>query len=448
MMETVLSYHGSSGLDADVLRLAPNLRRDPARLHARLVDPLAFRDSLLALHDVARSELFVSAEEIVKRLDPLITVTPEGVFFEAFSLDESSYGRVALRPGALEGLRETSYGCTNIDFSPALVSGLRQIRSGRATHLEVAREGIVVEHGERRDREEKIDLPDSWMLGFLEVQAALRLPAQTLSLAPIDLGNVLAYLKGRKEKESPRGLIFELGPAPQVTVQPWNRTFPLRKSSYEGPPATVKVWGRRRLLLLDKVLARAKGIRARFLGNGGPSFWSCDLGDISFLLGMSPWSAREWTNADCFRLFEPPAADEGLLARTLATLEECMVLPSGDRAALNQLCLQGRAMYDPDTDRWFARRVFAENPSDPDTVTQREREAEQMVIRGQVQSLVATGGRHEAVVKGRYRVVCEVGDDGRLVAGRCDCAFYARMSLQRGPCKHLIALHHAVTRAA
>jgi uncharacterized Zn finger protein len=105
-------------------------------------------------------------------------------------------------------------------------------------------------------------------------------------------------------------------------------------------------------------------------------------------------------------------------------------------------------MYDPETDRWFARRVFSENPPDPSPMTQREREAEEMVSRGEVQSVVAKDGRHEALVKGRYHVVCQVGRDGRLTAGRCDCAFYARMSLQRGPCKHLIALHRKVTRAA
>jgi hypothetical protein len=46
------------------LRLFPNLLRDPAYLRARLVDPLAFRDALLTLHDAARSELFVPAAEI------------------------------------------------------------------------------------------------------------------------------------------------------------------------------------------------------------------------------------------------------------------------------------------------------------------------------------------------------------------------------------------------
>lgn len=448
-METTFAYHGESGLDRDVLRLAPNIVRDPARFRGRIVDPLGFRDAMLALHDVVRSELYVSPEELERRiLDPLITVTPEGMFFEALSLDESSYGRIAMRPGALDGLHDTAYGCTNISFSPSLVSGLRQIRGGDATHLEVAREGIVVEQRARQDREEKIDLPESWMRGFLEVQAALRLPTHLLRLAPIDLANVLAYLKGRKEKESPRGLVFELGPTPTVMVQPWDKTFTLRKSTYEGPPATVKVWGRRRLLLLDKVLARTKEIRVRFLGTGGPSFWTCDLGDITFLLGMSAWSAREWTANDCFRLFEPPAADEKTLAKTLAALEEHFVIKGGDRGALNQLCLEGRAMYDPETDRWFARRVFTENPPDASPLTQREREAEEMVSRGQVQDVVLKGGRHEALVKGRYRVVCEVGDDGRLAAGRCDCAFYVRMSLQRGPCKHLIALHRKVTRAA
>ena len=405
-METVLQYQGESGLEQDVLRLAPNLRRDPARLHAVIVEPLVFRDAMLALYDVVRSELYVSPEEIERRMDPLITVTPEGVFFEAFSLDESSYGRVTLSPPALDGLRETSYGCTNIDFSPTLVSGLRQIRSGRPTQLEVAREGLVMRHGARHDREEKIELPDSWMRGFLEVQSALRLESQTLTLAPIDLGNVIAYMKGRKEKESPRGLVFELGPRVAVTVQPWNETFTLRKSTFDGPPATVKIWGRRRLLLLDKVLPRARSIRARFLGTGGPSFWTCDLGSISFLLGMSAWSAREWTGADCFRLFEPPAADDAVLTRTLAALEERMVMKGGDRAALNQLCLEGRALYDPETDRWFARRVFTENPPDPAPMTQREQLADQIVSRGQVQSVVTTGARHEAVVKGRYHVVC------------------------------------------
>jgi hypothetical protein len=77
----------------------------------------------------------------------------------------------------------------------------------------------------------------------------------------------------------------------------------------------------------------------------------------------------------------------------------------GDRGALNQLCLQGRAMYDPETDRWFARRVFTENPPDLSPMTQREREAEEMVSRGQVQDVVAQGrpprsARERAVPRG------------------------------------------------
>src|SRR5262245_48037806 len=77
------------------LRLSPNLRRERAHIRARLRDPLAFRDAMLALHDCARSELYASPEEIrARQMDPVITVTPREVFFEAFSLDESTYARV------------------------------------------------------------------------------------------------------------------------------------------------------------------------------------------------------------------------------------------------------------------------------------------------------------------------------------------------------------------
>jgi predicted nucleic acid-binding Zn finger protein len=35
-----------------------------------------------------------------------------------------------------------------------------------------------------------------------------------------------------------------------------------------------------------------------------------------------------------------------------------------------------------------------------------------------------------------------------LRAGVCACPFFVRLSLQRGPCKHLLALHRAALRAS
>lgn len=476
-METAFAYAGSSGVaeenGADVLRLAPNLKRDPVQLRARVTCPLIFRDALLALNDVIRSQLYSTPEEIMDRQrDPLITVTPDGVFFEVLSTDESSYARMTLRPAALEGLSDTAYGCTNIAFSDSLLLSLRDIRSARPTHLEVARSGFTVQQPQQTIKEEKIPLPDGWMRGFLEVQAALRLSTETLTLHPIDIGNVLNYLRGRKEQVSPRALVFKLEPgkSPTVTVQPWDKVFTLRQSKFEGRgPAEVKVWGRRRLLLLEKILPHTQSIRACLLGSGMPSFWICDLGAVSFMLGMSAWSSRDWTESDCFRLLEPPvqAAPEER-ERVLALLEEFLKLSAEDvarraglergtaEAALNHWCLEGRALYDADSGNWYARRVFTENPPPPPGSTEREKEAEALVEKGKVEQLAeepaqSTPGlrRFTAVVKGkggRYGVVCDIAADQRLHSGRCQCPFYAKLSLFRGPCKHLLAVHRAATR--
>jgi len=39
-------------------------------------------------------------------------------------------------------------------------------------------------------REEKIDLPDSWLRGFVQVSSAMALPATVVELHPMDLFNI------------------------------------------------------------------------------------------------------------------------------------------------------------------------------------------------------------------------------------------------------------------
>lgn len=190
-----------------LLPLFPNLRRPPTHLRTGLADPLAFRDAMLALHDCARSEHFVSSEEIEHRAaDPVVTVTPGAVFFEAFSLDESAYGRVTLRQPALRAVERLTPGCTNVDFSPRLRAGIERIRSSSPFVLQVEAGALEV----NAVREERIDLPDGWAHGFFAIQASLRRPAVQVELHPTDLRNLVAYLRGRKESVSPRSLRFQL----------------------------------------------------------------------------------------------------------------------------------------------------------------------------------------------------------------------------------------------
>lgn len=463
-MLTEWAYAGDSDIAQDaagtVLRLSPNLRREPAHLRGGVADPLAFRDALLALHDCARSEHFATAEEIERRAaDPVVTVTREAVFFEAFSLDESSYGRVTLRESALRDVRRLAPGCTNVDFSARLRAGIERIRSASPVVLQVEAEALTID----AVRETRIDLPDGWAHGFLAVQASLRRPAERVDLHPADLRNLVAYLRGRKETASPRSLRFRLAPgeAPVVEVEPWGERLVCVRSRHAArTPREVRVWGRRRLLALWRLLPAARAAKVLLLGTGQPSFWTLEAGPVSLTLGLSPWSERDWT-ADAIPLDGWPEPPEEEIERVSVCLAQAGSACAGEvaaiaeltreraLAALDALCAAGRALYDPDGERFHARRLFAGDPPPPPAPERRLHEARRIVRRGGVaaDSRETRDGERtvRATVRGNgvYRVDATLDAAGRLLRGACACPFFARFGWRRGPCKHLLAVREA-----
>ena len=74
-------------------------------------------------------------------------------------------------------------------------------------------------------REEKIDLPSSWLRGFMQLQSAMSLPMRKVPLSIEGLYNVLAWLKRHRARRSPRALRFDLEPGKPVTLalEPWER---------------------------------------------------------------------------------------------------------------------------------------------------------------------------------------------------------------------------------
>jgi len=462
-VETSFAYAGPSEVAKDEVRLAPNLARDRTHLVARVAAPLPFRDALLALHDVARSELYVSAPELERRvLDPVVTVSPREVYFEAFSLDESTYGRVTVREAGLRDVERQRLGTTNVDFSARLRSGLETIRSGSDVRLRVAAEGLAVATGASEVEEKKVELPDSWVHGFLAVQGAIRRAAVTLELAPVDLRNVLGYLKGRKETVSPRSLRFKLAPgrAPSVLVEPWNETIELERSTHDAAEEReVRVWGRRRLLLLQRALPGARSARALLQGSGLPSFWTVDHGAVAVTLGLSPWTERDWSSVEPFVLGED-SMDMGLSERAALALEERRVATAAVVAAglgveervaataLERLCREGRALFEPSDASYVARRLFREAPAPPPAPGERASAAAAIVRKGGVALQERAGERLRARVTGNgtYDVTAILDERGELVRGICSCPFFGRHGLERGACKHLLALAASARR--
>src|SRR6185436_6240975 len=116
-------------------------------------------------------------------LDPVITVHPDEIFFECFSQDESSYGRLGASYEVFQNVGTFACGTTNIDYSAALYDEFQKIRSYKATKFEVDPSGFDVRtEGEQDFKEVKIDLPDTWVRGFLQVNSAMALPARGFDL--------------------------------------------------------------------------------------------------------------------------------------------------------------------------------------------------------------------------------------------------------------------------
>ena len=244
--------------------------------------------------------------------DPVITVHPDEIFFECFSQDESTYARLGAELGLFEKVEEYECGTTNIDFSAELFGELQKMRSYKSTFFEIDPEGFQVETtGEEIYKEKKIDLPDSWVRGFLQVQSAMSLPMVTLELAPIDIYNICLFLRRNREKQSPRALRYELVPGefPRIVFEPWEYVMETSGAKWDGEKAvSIRTWGRRRLHVLERLLPITRKVKVHLLGRGLPSFYVMYIDGQVFTLGLSGWTKNDWSGSSNFDLLSSRAA--------------------------------------------------------------------------------------------------------------------------------------------
>ncbi len=221
-------------------------------------------------------------------------------------------------------------------------------------------------------------------------------------------------------------------------------------------------------------------------GRALPSFYAVKLPGMTFLLGLTGWSGAGFTGTGGFDLLaEAAASGDAAVERALALLaghyhlsiRETAVALGTDEAtasrALVRLCRMGRAMFDVETRRYRHRELF-ETPADearyfpPDL---RRELAERLLEKGEVE--IASAEAEETVRQSRlkfndgekvraetrnivyrdWRVTGRAGDaspveivvneTGRIIFGRCACAFFKDNLLNLGPCEHMLALFKA-----
>ena len=518
-------YAGPSGMVADGeetrLALFGNLNRDPVFLDAISKDPIRLREALATLYTVVGSDFrYVpkdrTAYHAYRRmrnqsanlgawqaqhsyfdwlarndpyafciLDPVISVHPDKLFFEVFSKDEGTYSNLSISLDAFDCQSEPVFGTTNIDFSADLFQAIEEFRSYRETRLTIGQQAVQVATSDTRPvLEKKIRVPDSWLRGFLQVQSCAMLPGYRFQMSPMDLYNVLRFLRMHKDQKGKRrGLRIELvpGEAPRIVLEPWEELIECTAGRYSGTNAKViRIWGRRRLRLLRRMLPLIDQVEVNLTGSGLPSFWVLRSKQTTFTLGLTGFTSSNWSQAIQFDMLLPREAlanahtDKHLkkIIRSLAKnwrlnreqLGSESKLDGADLLGeLQRGCQLGQLMYDV-ADEKYRLRPLTDEPISLDRLEYRnrnERFAYDLVLR---QGSVAitrenqifgrghelTGNVKVAADRREYQPQLLITEEGFVSRAECTCSTFRQQGLKQGPCEHLVALRiaHAIRERA
>lgn len=424
--------------------------------------------------------VFENEYELKNLLDPVITIHPDEVSFEAFSKDESTYARLAATHELFGSLGGFECGTTNIDFSAKLHGELERMRTYRRTRFAIDRQGFAVAtEGGAKHKEKKIDLPESWLKGFLQVHSTMTLGLTHVRLSPVDLFNVCRYLRRRKPKVSPRALRYEFEPGKRgrIVLEPWEHAIELDGVPvYEGPkPVSIRTWGRQRLLTVARLLPACRRIDVYLAGFGLPSVYVFDLGGLTFTLALSGWTENDWTGGsakfdlltrrlevgapELMLVYEQlkkarRATGPELASSTGLPLERC-------RSAAAYLCQVGRAMFDLGGSTYRHRDLFAEpftiqqaaqvakpqateeNPQEKAARVIFERDNVRVIMRRPFAGGYKLSGSAKGADNMQVRPQLQIDGEGRIVTAECTCAYHQKQKLTKGPCEHILALRLA-----
>lgn len=460
----------------------------PVHFHGEVVrNGFNLRIALRALGEAIWSEdVWDSQADFAARvLDPVITVHPDRLWFEAFSQDMSTYCALIVEPDSFRMESTPSYGTTNIDFTAWLWGALGEMRTSRRTHFRVGAEGFEVSTASTGGRfESKVEIPDAWVRGFLQVQGAMALPGTRLSARAVDVLAAIRFLRFNKARVSPRALRYEFEPDrdARLVLEPWDHVVPLEGASHGyTEKRIIRTWGRRRLRLIEPLLPFADRVDVYLKGRALPSFYAVKLPGMTFLLGLSSFAGEGgFGGSSGFDLTSPTqdatheAAVLGVLAPAfhLSTAEVAQRtnIPLADASrTLTSLSYAGRVMYDLEAQRWRYRELFDPPidaarfyPPDP------RREAAAQLVTDGVSDIDVTAEDDRKVRRykdpntgekierelvfrqwritgscAKEQTTIVVSAEERIIFGQCGCDFFKEHVLNRGPCAHMLALYQA-----
>jgi hypothetical protein len=380
------------------------------------------------------------------------------VIFEVFSKDESSYGALSIDRDFFTGAQDARLGTTNVEFSKPLFEQIQRLRNYREARLQVDPSGFgVALQSHPEHREEKIELPASWLYGFGQLQAALSLNSTLVSLEPTALANLLRFLARHREKTGPRALRFELEPGkePVVVLEPWEQRIALG-GQYQGERAEkIRIWGRRRLLTLERALPLCNRVEVRLLQSGLPSVWTLYMGPARLTLALSGWTAANWTGGGwaqgaALELLlgqDAPLQSELQHAREVLANEHGAGLSRQELAlrrvsepALRVLARRGQVLVDPGRSLYWWRVALGEDQGEILGGTPHEElVGARLLLMNRQLELQKESWTDGLKLRSGYAkdqaapVEVVVDSDGRIRQGSCTCTWNYRFRLRQAP---------------
>src|SRR5262249_59296408 len=131
---------------------------------------------------------------------------------------------------------------------------------------------------------------------------------------PADLLAAVRFLRYSKAKVSPRAIRYEFEPGQdaRLVLEPWERVIPLEAAQHNYTELkTTRVWGRRRLKLIEGLLPFAEAVDIYLKGRALPSFYAVKLPSMTFLLGLTGWSGSGFAGTGGFDLLSGARAGNG-----------------------------------------------------------------------------------------------------------------------------------------
>lgn len=448
--------------------MPPNLERDFRKARDHYWKARQQYSNQLLRHD---RELW----RLLMPCDPVITVAEDCLFFECFSADESSYGCLTVDRDAFQHESDVALGTTNVDYSWGLYEHFQKLRSYRNTNFEIDPTGFDVST-ESLDshRQEKIDLPHSWLRGFMQLQSAMILPNRRVQLTRESVYGILAFLNRNRAARAPRALRFELEPGKPIALvmEPWEKRIELPNSIYHGVRTeSIRVWGRDRLHVLARMLPLMESVDVHLMGTGLPSFWVVRMPKMRLVMALSGWTTNNWTGASALQQLAPPSSiDETTLTEIAGafrispkmTFEQLRNAVSIDppmlAAGLHRLALLGQLIHDMPSQSYRWRQVMPA-PLTLDQIGQEDTETRE-AIRLLAQSTItiirdevsASKSRLvEATIRDRWnaekRIELMLDSVGIIQRGKCNCSHHFKNALRMGPCRHLQAVRNQIVNS-